>query len=192
VIVLVFVISIITAYYILLSMDNISILVIRVCGILKRVWVFSLYYFIFIVGLIFLGSNIFGVLLGGSYTIIYGLVGIIGLVIWSVSICLTLRQTGFTSFFGHFTLSGIGSVMALFLPRIELFRIIIRPLTLSVRLATNITSGHVMILILALFRSTSILGVVVLFLLLLVSFIEVIVGMLQAFIFSILIVTYRE
>jgi len=46
----------------------------------------------------------------------------------------------------HFLPTGIEGVLKLFIPILELIGVLIRPLTLAIRLATNISCGHVVLL----------------------------------------------
>jgi F-type H+-transporting ATPase subunit a len=74
---------------------------------------------------------------------------------------------------------------------IEIFSYLTRPATLSIRLAANMTAGHVLIKVMAGFVGTmSIFGVLPLaFMTLLVGF-EIFVAILQAYIFTILTCVY--
>ena len=47
----------------------------------------------------------------------------------------------------HFLPSGIEGVLKVFIPVLELIGVLIRPITLAIRLATNIRCGHVVLLI---------------------------------------------
>lgn len=47
----------------------------------------------------------------------------------------------------HFLPRGIEGLLKLFIPVPELVGVIIRPITLAIRLATNISCGHVVLLI---------------------------------------------
>jgi len=46
----------------------------------------------------------------------------------------------------HFLPTGIEGLLKLFIPVLELIGVLIRPLTLAIRLATNIRCGHVVLL----------------------------------------------
>jgi F-type H+-transporting ATPase subunit a len=74
---------------------------------------------------------------------------------------------------------------------IELFSFLVRPFTLSVRLAANMTAGHTMLKVIAAFVTPmAVFGVVpILFLSALTAF-EIFVSLLQAYIFSLLSCIY--
>ena len=47
----------------------------------------------------------------------------------------------------HFLPLGIGGLLKIFIPVLEIIGVVIRPITLAIRLATNIRCGHVVLLI---------------------------------------------
>ncbi len=74
---------------------------------------------------------------------------------------------------------------------IELFAYLARPVSLSIRLAANMTAGHVVLKVLASFVILSgIFGVLPLILLTILTGFEILVAILQAYIFSILTCAY--
>ena len=103
---------------------------------------------------------------------------------------LSIYYRSLPRYLRHFAIVGVRGILGLILPVLELFRVAIRPLTLSVRLATNISRGHVMLLMLALFSSGGFLGLLLLVSSVVLVTLEFLVGVLQAAIFSMLVATY--
>lgn len=92
----------------------------------------------------------------------------------------------------HFLPVGIGGVLKMFIPVLEVIGVVIRPLTLAVRLATNIRCGHVVLLMFRFFAFNTanylVLSIrVVLFGL---YFIEFLVCVIQAYVFRRLLYIY--
>ena len=87
-------------------------------------------------------------------------------------------------FLVHLTPSSTPSVLMSFIVLIELIRQLIRPLTLIVRLATNLTTGHLILGLISFLRFISIFSQIILFLL------EIIVALVQAYVFCLLINLY--
>jgi F-type H+-transporting ATPase subunit a len=81
--------------------------------------------------------------------------------------------------------------LMLFLPLVEIFSQIIRPLTLTIRFATNLSAGHIMIFMFSYFAvlSTALspLLYIVLFVLLIM---EIFIAFLQSYIFLTLLGLY--
>lgn len=94
--------------------------------------------------------------------------------------------------FAHIVPLGTPFVLIPFLVLIETIRLIIRPLTLSVRLAANIIAGH---LLLCLVGSLSSSLDLIFFFIMLIQFVlyllEVGVSLIQAYVYSILLSLYR-
>jgi F0F1-type ATP synthase membrane subunit a len=85
----------------------------------------------------------------------------------------------------HFLPIGIRGLLKIFIPVLEIIGVIIRPLTLAVRLATNIRCGHVVLLIFSYF-SFNVANYLVLSIRLLLFglyFIEFLVCVIQAYVF---------
>lgn len=99
-------------------------------------------------------------------------------------------RSGVREFLGHFLPLGSGGVFVYILPVLELFRWLVRPLTLGVRLRVNISRGHVLLLILGVFSSR--LGLAVLRGLLGVFVLEFVVSYLQGYIYVSLLVLYSD
>ena len=92
----------------------------------------------------------------------------------------------------HFLPIGILGLLKIFIPILEIIGIIIRPLTLGVRLATNISCGHVVLIIFRYFAFNLNFGLLVLISLLLFAlyFIEFLVCLIQAYVFWRLLYIY--
>lgn len=85
----------------------------------------------------------------------------------------------------HFLPIGIRGVLKIFIPVLEIIGVIIRPLTLAVRLATNIRCGHVVLLIFSYFsfNIANYLVISIRILLFGLYFIEFLVCVIQAYVF---------
>jgi len=81
--------------------------------------------------------------------------------------------------------------LMLFLPLVEIFSQLIRPLTLMIRLRTNLSSGHIMMYMFSYFTLlSSVLSPFIYVVLYLLFFLELAISMLQAYIFVSLISLY--
>ena len=79
----------------------------------------------------------------------------------------------------------------LFLPLVELFSLLIRPLTLMIRLSTNLAAGHIMIFMFSFFASLFVNVAPSAYLLLCILLVlEFAISLLQAYIFVSLIALY--
>jgi F-type H+-transporting ATPase subunit a len=85
----------------------------------------------------------------------------------------------------HFLPRGIEGLLKVFIPVLELVGVIIRPITLAIRLATNISCGHVVLLIFRFFafNIANYLVVSIRVLLFGLYFIEFLVCAIQAYVF---------
>jgi len=85
----------------------------------------------------------------------------------------------------HYLPLGVDGLLKIFIPVIELLGVLIRPLTLAVRLATNIRCGHVVLLMFRffVFNVRRILVVLISLLLYGLYFIEFLVCIIQAYVF---------
>jgi F-type H+-transporting ATPase subunit a len=85
----------------------------------------------------------------------------------------------------HFLPAGIEGLLKAFIPVLEIIGVIIRPLTLAIRLATNISCGHVVLLIFRFFafNVANYLVISIRVLLFGLYFIEFLVCMIQAYVF---------
>lgn len=85
----------------------------------------------------------------------------------------------------HFLPRGIEGLLKLFIPVLELIGVLIRPFTLAIRLATNISCGHVVLLMFRFFafNVANYLVISVRLLLFGLYFIEFLVCIIQAYVF---------
>lgn len=92
----------------------------------------------------------------------------------------------------HFLPLGIEGVLKIFIPVLEVVGVIIRPITLAIRLATNIRCGHVVLLIFSFFafNVANYLVISISLLLFGLYFIEFLVCAIQAYVFWRLIYIY--
>lgn len=92
----------------------------------------------------------------------------------------------------HFLPRGIEGLLKIFIPILELIGVLIRPMTLAIRLATNISCGHVVLLIFRFFAFNIANYLVISISLLLYGlyFIEFLVCIIQAYVFRSLIYIY--
>jgi F0F1-type ATP synthase membrane subunit a len=99
--------------------------------------------------------------------------------------------TQLKAFIAHLLPYGSPFALAALLPLIELFRQLIRPLTLMIRLSTNLSSGHIIMFIFSYFTLSSFLAVSLIgpFLIILL-FLELVISLLQAYIFTSLCYQY--
>ena len=92
----------------------------------------------------------------------------------------------------HFLPIGIEGILKIFIPVLEIVGVLIRPITLAIRLATNISCGHVVLLIFSyfVFNVINYLVISVTFLLFGLYFIEFLVCVIQAYVFWSLLYIY--
>lgn len=92
----------------------------------------------------------------------------------------------------HFLPRGIEGLLKVFIPVLELIGVLIRPMTLAIRLATNIRCGHVVLLIFRFFafNIANYLVISIRILLFGLYFIEFLVCAIQAYVFWRLIYIY--
>ena len=85
----------------------------------------------------------------------------------------------------HFLPAGIEGLLKVFIPVLELIGVLIRPMTLAIRLATNISCGHVVLLIFRFFafNVANYLVISIRILLFGLYFIEFLVCAIQAYVF---------
>lgn len=94
-------------------------------------------------------------------------------------------------FLSFFVPPGVPIVLLMLLVPIELLSYLIRPFTLSIRLFANMLAGHTMLAIFGGFAaSIGILGILPLGLDVLIFFLELLVAVLQAYVFTILTCLY--
>ncbi|MBT4989001.1 MAG: F0F1 ATP synthase subunit A [Rickettsiales bacterium] len=147
--------------------------------------VFSLFIFVLL-------SNLFG-MIPYSFTSTSHIVVTFALaaMLFVIIVIASFMKHGL-KFFSIFLPSGAPGWLAPLLIVIELFAYLIRPFSLSIRLAANMTAGHTMLKVIASFViSLGILGgwFPLLFLMILTGF-EIFVAILQAYIFTMLACVY--
>lgn len=117
----------------------------------------------------------------------------------SLSIWLGIIIYRLVNFFNdtiaHLTPMGTPPILIPFIVIIESIRMVIRPLTLSIRLTANIIAGHLLLTLLG--NSGEVIGQYSLLLLIILSqtalfILELAVSIIQAYVFSVLIVLYRR
>jgi ATP synthase subunit 6 len=145
-------------------------------------------FFLFIV---FLIVNLSGnIPLNMIPTIYYRFTVSIRLLFW-VPIILCVVATQLKDFIAHMLPFGAPSALMLFLPLVEIFSQLIRPLTLMIRLRTNLSSGHIIIYMFSYFTLlSSSLSPFIYVVLYLLFFLELAISMLQAYIFVSLLSLY--
>lgn len=121
----------------------------------------------------------------------YGYVFIYAFMLVIFSWCLWILNN-LARIIRHFLPLGIEGVLKLFIPLLEIIGVLIRPLTLAVRLATNIRCGHVVLLMFSYFafNVASYLVLSIRILLFGLYFIEFLVRVIQAYVFWRLLYIY--
>jgi ATP synthase subunit 6 len=138
-------------------------------------------------------SNVLGNVPGNyTPTQFYSVVISLRLRFWTpILICATV--TDFKGFFAHMFPKGAPLWIIVLLPIVEFVSIILRPLILVVRLATNLAAGHILLFIFSYFASLLPVSSPLLGLLLGALFvIEFFISILQAYIFTTLLSLYIE
>lgn len=112
--------------------------------------------------------------------------------IWT-SIVLFYWSTLTKSIIAHLVPSGTPSILIPLIVLIELTRNFIRPIALAVRLTANLIAGHLLIALLGnTFNPSSYFWVIILLLQTLFLSFELIVGLIQSYVFSVLITLYSR
>jgi F-type H+-transporting ATPase subunit a len=129
---------------------------------------------------------------GGPATANIFVTGGMALVSFIVGHAAGIRKQGLVHYFAHLAPPAPWWIMPLLYP-IELIAILIRPLTLAVRLFANIIAGHILLAtffgLILVFRSVSI-GVATVAATVALSMLELLVAFVQAFIFAFLSALY--
>lgn len=147
--------------------------------------------FVFSIFLFILLLNLLGLIPGSfAQTSHISITFAIAIMVFFLCILITLVKKGF-GFFKIFLPSGTPWWLAPLLFVLELFSYLVRPVSLSVRLAANMIAGHVMLDVIAFFViMMGIFGVLPFtFLSILMAF-ELFVAFLQAYIFSVFACVY--
>lgn len=112
--------------------------------------------------------------------------------IWT-SIVLFYWSTLTKSIIAHLVPSGTPNILIPLIVIIELTRNFIRPIALAVRLTANLIAGHLLIALLGNnFNPSSYLWIIILMLQTLFLIFELIVGLIQSYVFSVLIALYSR
>lgn len=157
---------------------------------IKRISVYLVKFIRSVVVFLFLNYNSY-IYYSVGLTITYGYV-----FIYSLSIVILLwllwRINNIIVILSHFLPLGIEGLLKMFIPVLELIGVLIRPLTLAIRLATNISCGHVVLLIFRFFafNVANYLVISIRVLLFGLYFIEFLVCIIQAYVFWRLIYIY--
>jgi len=147
-----------------------------------------LLFFLFVM---FLVINIIGnIPLNRIPTMYYSLTFTIRLLFW-VPLILCISKTQLIAFIAHIVPYGCPTGIIFFLPLVEIVSQLIRPITLIVRLRTNLSAGHIMIYMFSYFTLlSSALSPFIYVVLYLLFFLELAISILQAYIFVSLLSLY--
>ena len=157
---------------------------------IKRIRVFLLKIMVGIVLLLILNYNSYiyyrvGLRMQYGYVSIYAF--LLVLILWVLWIANNVMRI-----LRHFLPSGIQGLLKVFIPVLEIIGVLIRPITLAIRLATNIRCGHVALLIFRFFAfniaNYSVISIRIL--LFGLYFIEFLVCIIQAYVFWRLLYIY--
>lgn len=123
-------------------------------------------------------------------TLFYSQTVTISMLFWlPIIICVSFTQI--KNFLSHMLPYGSPVGLILFLPLVEIFSQLIRPLTLMIRLRTNLSSGHIMIYMFSYFTLLSTALSPFIYLVISILFVlELCISMLQAYIFVSLVALY--
>ena len=123
-------------------------------------------------------------------TMFYSFTFTLSLLFWLPLIfCVIISQ--FKDFIAHMLPYGSPVGLMLFLPLVEIFSQIIRPLTLIIRLRTNLSAGHIIMYMFSYFTLlSSVLSPFIYVVLSLLFILELCISALQAYIFVSLISLY--
>ncbi len=167
-----------------------SLFVLNIFMEIKRIRYFLVKIIIAVVVFLFLNYNRYiyyrvGLSINYGYVFIYAFrIVLILWIIWAVNSIFRILR--------HFLPRGIEGLLKVFIPVLELIGVLIRPITLAIRLATNIRCGHVVLLIFRFFafNIANYLVISIRILLFGLYFIEFLVCAIQAYVFWRLIYIY--
>lgn len=164
--------------------------VIKIFIEIKSIRIFLIKIMLAVVIFLFLNYNSYiyyrvGLTINYGYVFIYSFS--IVLLIWSLWVINNVIRM-----LRHFLPSGIEGLLKIFIPVLELIGVLIRPMTLAIRLATNISCGHVVLLMFRFFafNVANYLVISISVLLFGLYFIEFLVCAIQAYVFWRLIYIY--
>nr|YP_009241132.1 ATP synthase F0 subunit 6 [Polyacanthorhynchus caballeroi]AMK47828.1 ATP synthase F0 subunit 6 [Polyacanthorhynchus caballeroi] len=139
----------------------------------------------------FIGVNLSGLWVGESFTMVMGGMLMISLFLWGLSVMMFCENCGVVGVLSHLVPWGVGRLFGVILSVFEGLGWLIRPLTLGVRISVNLSSGHVLMLMFGVFAGGGcVVWVGVGLVLLLVVLLELLVGVLQSYIYGALLVLY--
>lgn len=118
----------------------------------------------------------------------------LSLTIW-ISIIIYSLINFFNDLMSHLTPHGTPFILIPFIVIIESISLLIRPLTLAIRLTANIIAGHLLLCLLGStgnFINRSLIIIIIIFTQLLLYILEISVSIIQAYVFSILTTLYRR
>lgn len=147
-------------------------------------FIYSLFLFIFLLNIVSL--------LPYTYTITSQLIINlpIALCFWLISIIMGWKNNFFSSI-SHLVPLGTPIILCPFIVLIEIVSLLIRPITLSVRLTANIVAGHLLLLLLSSFIILNSRVFIISFIFLIIlAFLEICVAFIQAYVFSTLVLLY--
>lgn len=148
-------------------------------------------FLVFVLFIVFLIVNLSGnIPLNSIPTIFYSQTLTISLLFWlPIIACVSLTQL--KDFIAHMLPYGSPLGLMLFLPLVEIFSQLIRPLTLIIRLRTNLARGHIIMFMFSYFTLlSSLLSPFIHIVLILLFILELCISALQAYIFVSLISLY--
>jgi len=137
----------------------------------------SLFLFILVINV---AGNIPGLNIPNLY---YFFTASISFVVW-VALMVVVFNTQLIPFLAHILPYGSPVGLMLFLPIVEIFSHLIRPFTLIVRLRTNLSSGHIMLYMFSFFSVHIVFAGPFVILVYLLMLLEVMISILQAYIFA--------
>lgn len=146
---------------------------------------------VFILFIYFLYTNLIGnIPLQFVPTLLYSFTFSISLLFW-LPLIFCVLYTQYKRFLAHILPYGSPIGLILFLPLVELFSQLIRPLTLIIRISTNLSRGHIMLYMFSYFTLMSAsLSPFIYIVIVLLFILEICISILQAYIFVSLIVLY--
>lgn len=146
--------------------------------------------FIFLFSCILMTNLMGNIPLSVIPTMYYSFTLSLRLLFWiPIMICVSLSQL--KEFLAHMLPYGSPSGLMFFLPLVEIFSQIIRPLTLMIRLRTNLSAGHIMMYMFSYFTLlSSVLSPFIYVVLSLLFVLELCISALQAYIFVSLLSLY--
>ena len=140
---------------------------------------------------VFLCINVLGnIPLNLIPTMFYSVTFTVSLLFW-LPLIICVCYSDFRSFLSHMLPYGCPVGLMVFLPLVEVFSQLIRPITLIVRLRTNLSSGHIMMYMFSYFTLlSSVLSPFIYVVLLALFILEICISALQAYIFVSLLTLY--